>query len=128
MLAPKLAEWQREHGDALTIAVLSDGEHSAVESKAAFHGLDRVLHDQGGSISHAYGAAATPAAVLIASGGVIESSVAQGVDEIEALLASALAAGAYEAPPGLPVGIPIPDLTLANLDGVPIPLAGQVDP
>ena len=47
-LMPSVAEWQRDHGDRLTIAVASDGLADDVRAKGEEVGLERVLVDENG--------------------------------------------------------------------------------
>jgi uncharacterized membrane protein YphA (DoxX/SURF4 family)/thiol-disulfide isomerase/thioredoxin len=126
-LTPKLAQWEHEHTGVFTIAVVSTGDLDAVKAKATLHERGRVLYDPTGSISDAYKSKSTPAAVLISAAGTIASSLAQGGDEIETLVARTVK-GDFDPPPGLPIGSAIPELVFTNLEGASVPLAGQLDP
>lgn len=125
-LMPEVAGWQAEHADELTIALLSSGERDEIRAKAEEHGLERVLVDPERSVSEAYQANGTPAAVLIAPDGTIASPVAQGSTAIGTLLARALAWQPAEEP-GLAVGEAAPALTLLDLDGAEVALAERLD-
>jgi thiol-disulfide isomerase/thioredoxin len=115
-LMPSLAEWQRDHGDRLTIAVASDGLADDVRAKGEEVGLERVLVDENGRLYTLFEAGGTPSGVLIDSDGTITSRVASGADEIEALVRHVIDA------PGVPVGTPVPALELTAIDGETIAL------
>lgn len=117
-LLPIAAEWQREHGDALNVVLVSDGERDEVEREAKEHGLEHVLLDEGQRMSDAYQANGTPSAVLIARDGTIASWVASGSEWIEQLVAQALGGEGDEG--GLPVGAEAPDLELRSLTEDPV--------
>jgi thiol-disulfide isomerase/thioredoxin len=121
LLMPEVARWQREHGDALTIALLSDGEPERIRAEASEHELVNVLIDETLSAYEAYGANGTPSAVLVAPDGTIGSWLAAGAEWIEMLVEQALyGGGGREA--GLPVGSELPALDVELLDGGPRPL------
>jgi len=104
-LAPRVEAWQLAHADRMTIA---------------------VLHDHGGATARAYHSKGTPSAVVIDVAGVIASSHAQGVSEVEALVARMIA-GDFAPPPGLRIGAPLPELVFADLEGTPVALTTQLD-
>ena len=118
-LMPTVVEWQREHADELTVALLSAGEAEAVRADAAEHGLENVLLDTDLAMYEAYEANGTPSAVLIGDDGTIATWLAAGSDWIESLVGQAL--GGLGRTPGLPVGTELPELRLARLD------AGEVE-
>jgi thiol-disulfide isomerase/thioredoxin len=93
-LLPRVAEWERDHADRVTVAVSSDDD----------------LYD-------AFEVRGTPSAVLVAPDGTIDSWVASGADAIEALVDRVVDA------PGLPLGAPAPKLELPALDGDRVKLA-----
>ena len=68
-LMPTVAEWQREHADELTVALVSAGDAEAVRADAAEHGLANVLVDTDLATYEAYEANGTPSAVLIGDDG-----------------------------------------------------------
>lgn len=105
-LMPTVAAWQAEHGDELTVALLSSGEAAAVRAGAVEHRLTNVLLDEGMTAYEAYGANGTPSAVLVADDGTIASWVAAGSDWIEELVERAL--GGLGRIPGLPIGSDLP--------------------
>jgi thiol-disulfide isomerase/thioredoxin/uncharacterized membrane protein YphA (DoxX/SURF4 family) len=115
-LAPDVARWQRDHADAVTVAVVSGGDREASVSKADTHGLDGVLLDPDRSVGSAYQASGTPAAVLVSPAGMIAAPVAQGADAVAELFDRALV-WVEPAAPGLPVGVPAPELELEELGG-----------
>ncbi len=125
VLMPEVARWQREHGDALTIALLSEGDPEAVRADAAQHGLEHVLVDEGLAAYEAYEANGTPSAVLIADDGTIASWLAAGGDWIETLVQQAL--DGLGRTPGLPIGSDLPSIRLESLDGNTRELAQLVD-
>jgi thiol-disulfide isomerase/thioredoxin/uncharacterized membrane protein YphA (DoxX/SURF4 family) len=115
VLMPTVAEWQREHADELTIALLSAGDTEAVREEAATHGLANVLLDPDLAIYEVYEGNGTPSAVLVAADGTIASWLAAGSDWIETLVLQALAGDGHTT--GLPIGSELPPLRLAALAG-----------
>jgi thiol-disulfide isomerase/thioredoxin len=115
---PTVAEWQREHANELTVALLSAGDADAVQAEAAEHRLENVLLDPDLAMYEAYQANGTPSAVLVAPDGTIASWLAAGSDWIESLVEQTIR-GARAA--GLPIGAELPSTRLATLDG------GEVD-
>jgi thiol-disulfide isomerase/thioredoxin len=120
---PTAADWQRKHGDRLTVAFASEGALEEVRAEAKQRRLERVLHDDGGGLYRSFRANGTPSAVLVAADGRIASFVAGGQGAIERLLARAVGAGASGAPAGFPPGAECPALELPSLDGAPVALA-----
>lgn len=125
LLMPTVSQWQREHADELTIALLSAGDAEAVRAEAATHGLTNVLLDTDLAMYEAYEANGTPSAVLIGDEGTIASWLAAGNDWIEELVEQALAGAGRT--PGLPVGAEIPSLRLSRLDGSEVALADVIE-
>ncbi len=148
-LMPDIGRWQREHADALTVALVSRGGASANKPKATEHGLTNVMLQQDREIGRAYGSDATPVGVIVNADGTIGSRLALGADSIRALAARALAgrikartiplapvgaaangpARAIEqpaapvAPAAAPVGQPAPAVDLRDLRGRPVKLS-----
>jgi thiol-disulfide isomerase/thioredoxin len=125
VLMPAVAEWQREHADELTIALVSSGEADAVRADAAEHRLVNVLLDLDSSTRVAYEANGTPSAVLIGDDGNVAAWLAAGGDWIESLVQQAL--GGLGRTPGLPVGSELPDLRLSRTDGSEVELRHAVE-
>ena len=120
-LLPELVEWQREHAEWLTVAIVSDGAARDVRAETQELALEHVLLDTGATLQGAYEASGTPSAVLIGADGTIVSHIAAGRDAIEALVHRVLDV------PGLPIGAPVPALELASLDGDRAPLTAAPD-
>jgi peroxiredoxin len=92
-LMPRVARWQDEFGDVLTVAVVSTGPPGNHRAAAREHGLRRLLADEDRSVTAAYRIAATPSAVVVDAGRLITAGPAAGADEITGLLARAAAPG-----------------------------------
>ena len=123
VLMPKVAEWQREYSDELTIALLSAGDADEVRTETSVHGLQNVLLDTDLAMYEAYQANGTPSAVLVAADGTITSWLAAGSDWIESLVEQTIhEAGATR----LPIGAELPSARLAALDGTDVALADAV--
>ncbi len=115
-LLPKLAGWATSYGDALAFAVVTVGPPEANEGTAELAaGFGPILFDLDG-VGTAYGLAATPGALVIASDGTVASSTVYGTMDI-AILVMRSAAGARsrveqprafpaESLEGPPAGIP----------------------
>ncbi|HEU4656941.1 MAG TPA: MauE/DoxX family redox-associated membrane protein [Capillimicrobium sp.] len=123
-LVPRLAAWQREHADRLSIALIGGGDPERMLALAAEHGLDDALLDPRSETYAAYAMAGTPSAVLIAADGTVAAPGAAGAAEVEALVRRAtggalpLERWSPERPPeGLPVGAAVPDVTVEAGDG-----------
>lgn len=136
-LLPHLGRWQREHAVRLTVALLSRGTPEENRAKSAEHGLTQVLLQRDREVQQAYQVAWTPSAVLVRSDGRIGSSLAQGAEQIAALVAqgaatpdgvvpiplAAIPTAASAPPVGPKVGDPAPPVVLQNLDGEQVDLA-----
>lgn len=140
-LLPDVGRWQHEHGDKLTLVLVSRGTVEENRAKTAEHGITPVLLQQNREVATAYQANATPGAVLIHPQGTIASPVAPGADAITGLLARARAPSPAipllpHAPTPIPsggnghvpqpvvrIGDPAPALRLPALDGTPVDLA-----
>ncbi len=125
VLMPTVAEWQREHADELTIALLSSGDADAVRAEAAETWLTNVLLDPDTALYEAYQANGTPSAVLIGDDGTVAAWLAAGNDWIESLVHQALAGAGRT--PGLAVGTEVPALSLARLDGTEVDLRDVIE-
>ena len=121
-LLPKVAAWQRDHGDGLTIAIANGGDVEESVAEANLYALEHVLMDHDLAVFNAYQATATPSAVLVAADGTIASYVATGSERVERLLERAVAAPAESEEQGPLVGSPVPELVLPGLDRHPVSL------
>ena len=129
-MAPRLGEWQREHAERLTTAVLTMGAPDVNRAKASEHGIDRMLIEDDRRVAAAYDALATPSAVAIDANGRIASSVASGEVAITALV-ERLASPAVEVVKAGPVAaegepVPAPAQPLKDLDGEDASLADEL--
>lgn len=115
-LLPELAQWQQEHGERLSIAIISRGNAEANRAKTAAHDLRNVLLQADREVAESYRVNGTPSAVLIRHG-KIASSLAEGIDPIRALVRQAIL------PPPVKKGDRAPSLKLADLGGNTIDLA-----
>src|SRR4051812_44138955 len=127
-LVPEIAQWQDDHGDRLTVAVVGRRDRAA-NRELAKHGLRYVLFQGAREVSVGYGVAGTPTAVLIAADGKIASSPAVGAEAIRRLVADAVgptpasraATGDDDGWPSLPWGAkpgePAPNFLLPDLTG-----------
>jgi peroxiredoxin len=86
-LFPDVARWQRELADRVTVVVVSRGALRANRAKADALGLAPVVVQQGSEIAHPYGVYFTPSIVLVEADGRIGSAVAQGAEDVRALVA-----------------------------------------
>jgi thiol-disulfide isomerase/thioredoxin len=132
-LLPDVHSWQREHGDRLTLAVVSRG--SQAENRRKLAGLDPgpVLLQQDYEVADRYQVTGTPAAVLVDAGGSIASPLVAGPDAVRSLVARTVDGAApadivlngvahhghaHQPEPGLPLGSPAPPIELPDLDGI----------
>jgi uncharacterized membrane protein YphA (DoxX/SURF4 family)/peroxiredoxin len=90
LLLPELAHWHDAIAERLALAVVTPTRAAEAEKLAREHALTDVLIDEQSTVSHAYGAMATPSAVLVASDGTVRSALAAGPVAIEALIRLAL--------------------------------------
>ncbi len=89
-LAPHLARLHQEHaGNGLAVILVGRGDIEENRKKALEHGFEfPVVLQDGWKLSREYGIFATPVAFLIDEQGTISQNVAQGVDQIVALVPS----------------------------------------
>jgi methylamine dehydrogenase accessory protein MauD len=85
-LLSEISEWQRNHEDRLTVAVISRGSSDAHQAIIAEHGTRQVGLQLDREVAEAYAAHATPSAVLIDPEGRIASGLAAGRDAIVELV------------------------------------------
>jgi peroxiredoxin len=99
-LAPELARFQRRHGAALPVVMVSRGDVDANRAKAEEHGLEfPILIQPGWRVSKEYGIFATPVAFLIDAEGTIAREVARGATEILQLARASVTASSEVAAP-----------------------------
>jgi len=94
-LLPVVRVWERDYGDQLTVALLSNGSVKEVRSKLARYEARRLLLQGESAVADEYQAKWTPAAVLISPDGKIASQVTAGDDAIRALVNHTIATGAF---------------------------------
>jgi thiol-disulfide isomerase/thioredoxin len=87
-LMPTVIRWQREHGDRLTIAIITSGSLEEELAAASTDGLENVLAQDNREVADAYEADVTPSAVLVNADGRIASRLAVGEVRIQALVES----------------------------------------
>lgn len=126
-LLPDVGRWQRELAPVLSLVLVSRGSVEENRPKAAEHGLSGILLQEDREVATAYQAYGTPGAVLVGADGHIASAVAQGAEQIKALVARAAGGGAFAAAPavaGIPAGIAqpaAPPLQMPALAPAPLP-------
>lgn len=109
-LMPELAQWQEEHHEHVSIAVISRGKVEANRTKVGQLRLQNFLLQKDRETAESYKATVTPSAVLITNGH-IASPVAEGIDAIRAIMGRAIL------PPPVKKGDPAPPLILPDLSG-----------
>ncbi|HEV2121352.1 MAG TPA: TlpA disulfide reductase family protein, partial [Chloroflexota bacterium] len=85
-LMPEIGRWQQNHGQSLTLALVSRGTREANAAEVREHGISRVLLQQDREVAQAYQSIATPSAVLIHPDGTIGAPTALGSEAIRSLL------------------------------------------
>lgn len=93
-LMPDIGRWQRQYGQALTVALVSRGDPAANRVKAAEFGLPHVLLQHDHEVADAYGAVSTPSGVLVNPDGTIGAPAAAGPDAVRDLVVRAISQGA----------------------------------
>jgi len=131
-LLPDVGRWQQEYAGKLTIALVGRGTVAENSAEATAHRVENVLLQEDWEVADAYEVDATPGAVVVSPEGIIGSPVAQGPDEVGALVAQAVGARAQlplfrptaghaaheEAEPAGPkVGELAPEIRLRDLEG-----------
>jgi len=89
----ELAEWQRNHREKLTIAVVTQGTLKDNFVNIARNDLQNVLFQTEREVAEQYQAVATPTGVLVSRDGLIASRPAAGADEIRKLIHTLAGAG-----------------------------------
>jgi uncharacterized membrane protein YphA (DoxX/SURF4 family) len=86
VLFAEVKEWQNNHSNQLTIALISFGSIKENFVNVARNGLGTVLLQHEREVAEQYAANVTPTAVVVGANGKIASPLAAGADEIRALL------------------------------------------
>jgi peroxiredoxin len=124
-LLTKTGEWQQEHEDALTIAVVNGGAPDGTRELALEHGVQDVLFDSAREMQKAYEVAKTPVAVRIDPPGVISSPFTSGQHGAGWLIEATVTG--REPLVGDPPGTALPhDVVLEGADGQPVRLTDFV--
>lgn len=89
-LLPELARWHDTITERLALTLVTTVEAKEAEQLAHEHALTDVLIDEQSTVSRAYGAIATPSAVLITPDGTVRSTLVAGPIAIESLIRLAL--------------------------------------
>lgn len=132
-LLPDIARWQTDHGNRLSIALISRGTVEENESKSVEFGISNILLQTDREVAIAYEAHGTPMAVILNPDGTIGSSVVGGSEVIAGLVGNAVGVpnviphqnghngnGHHHAPPmpaWVKIGDPAPQFELPDLDG-----------
>jgi peroxiredoxin/uncharacterized membrane protein YphA (DoxX/SURF4 family) len=90
LLLPELARWHDTIAERVALTVVTTGEAKEAEELAREHAPADVLIDEQSTVSHAYGVAGTPSAILVAPDGTVSSTLATGRIAIESLIRLAL--------------------------------------
>jgi len=102
-LLPEVGAWQQRYAEKLTISVVGQGTVEENSAEVSEHGLENVLLQEDWEVADAYEIDATPGALIVSPEGTIGSPVAEGPDEVQALVERAVGAHAQ-----LPVLHPTP--------------------
>jgi methylamine dehydrogenase accessory protein MauD len=89
-LLPEIARWQHKHSDKLTISLVSDLSIEENRAHVADHSVQHVLVQEDWEVGEDYQVEVTPSAILITSDGAVGSSLAEGSDAVETLVAQAV--------------------------------------
>ena len=89
-MLPELARWQKSLSGTLTLGAVFAGDPAAVERLSDEHGLSLVLAEDVNEVFESYALRATPSGLLISAEGKIDSSPAEGLPAVEALVRSAV--------------------------------------
>jgi peroxiredoxin len=136
-LLPDLAVWQTRAAGRFVTALVSSGSVAANQAKVREHELLNVAVQGDREVATAYRYAGTPSAVLVTAAGQIGSTVVAGPGAIRSLVAALLnqvpgaqpGVGGQPAQAGegqgVPVGQPVPAVSLPDLDGRQFDLAAR---
>ncbi len=133
MVMRDVPRWEAAFAGRMSVVVLSRGDREANLAKRQEHGLSTLVIQPDRTLSDAYQAGGTPAAVLVTPDGRIGAPTAGGIDAVRALVASlagvAAPASGSVAPAASAVPTPAanaspaaPAFTLPDLDGRPVGL------
>ncbi len=86
VLLPEIAGLQRRCAESLTLAVVVSGSLEQTQAWHAEHAVDDLLVAPDGELARAYGAVATPSALLVGADGRIASPVARGARAVRVLI------------------------------------------
>lgn len=89
-LLPHLATWTTVQQNRLAVTLISRGDVDA--NRAKYSGFGTLLLQNEWEVSLAYGALATPSALVIDANGIIGSPLATGVGQITELVAHTVSA------------------------------------
>jgi peroxiredoxin len=99
-MLPEIGRWQRDLEDAVTLVVVSRGNHAENMAKAREAGIGWLLLQRDRETANAYQVFGSPSAVRIEPDGTIGTLLAQGEGEIRVLMARS---GGGNAPSAAPV-------------------------
>jgi peroxiredoxin/uncharacterized membrane protein YphA (DoxX/SURF4 family) len=118
-LVPQIEQWQQQHSATMTIAVISEGMLEVNREKFGGARLPSVLVQRGREVADAYEVSATPGAVVVRPDGTVASGLAEGPDQIRALVEETLALPRAQAPIPVPLSAqaPAPPIAAANGNG-----------
>ena len=106
-LFEEVREWQRDHSEQITIALITQGTIKENFVNVTRNSLANVLLQQKHEVAEAYKATVTPTAVVVSLDRQIASEVAAGAEEIRHLLRETLALHARRTELSSPLGTPV---------------------
>ncbi len=106
-LFEEVGEWQRDHSEQITIALITQGTIKENFVNVTRNSLANVLLQQKHEVAEAYQATVTPTAVVVSLDREIASQVAAGAEEIRHLLKETLALHAKRTELSSPLGTPV---------------------
>jgi peroxiredoxin len=132
-LLPEIRLWHQANGGTLRLVLLIEGPGAENRSESGDRSV-QVLFQRKREVTEAYQVRGTPSAVIVRPDGLIGSAVAEGGDDIRALVAQTTAqsgppreaangSAARGRKPGLQLGDPAPALTFRDLEGKQVALS-----
>jgi len=106
-LFEEVSDWQRDHSEQITIALITQGTIKDNFVNVTRNSLANVLLQQKHEVAEAYRATVTPTAVVVSLDRKIASEIAAGAEEIRHLLRQTLALHARRTELSSPVGAPV---------------------